>query len=147
MPYSTGCSTPLSNFEANLAYKDATDPTVVVAFPLVDEPGQFSHYVQSTTNILFNLYKKMHSSPINQLQNACIERMYTNKILRIFRRLFCCLDDHPLDPPLQPRPLRKPRHDLRKGQRQEDRRHLYSPREKNCRDLEICRPFHHRSQV
>jgi len=26
MPYSTGCNTPLSNFEANQNYKDATDP-------------------------------------------------------------------------------------------------------------------------
>eukprot|EP01116_Phalansterium_solitarium_P017049 TRINITY_DN4111_c0_g1_i2.p1 TRINITY_DN4111_c0_g1~~TRINITY_DN4111_c0_g1_i2.p1 ORF type:complete len:1065 (+),score=428.48 TRINITY_DN4111_c0_g1_i2:171-3365(+) len=38
MPYSTGCTTPLSNFEANLAYKDVDDPAVVVSFPLVDEP-------------------------------------------------------------------------------------------------------------
>lgn len=26
MPYSTGCTTPISNFEANLAYKDVDDP-------------------------------------------------------------------------------------------------------------------------
>jgi hypothetical protein len=26
MPYSTGCTTPLSNFEAGLAYKDVKDP-------------------------------------------------------------------------------------------------------------------------
>jgi hypothetical protein len=26
MPYSTGCTTPLSNFEAGLAYKDVNDP-------------------------------------------------------------------------------------------------------------------------
>ena len=26
MPYSTGCLTPLSNFEAGLAYKDVSDP-------------------------------------------------------------------------------------------------------------------------
>jgi isoleucyl-tRNA synthetase len=26
MPYSTGCTTPLSNFEANLNYKDVSDP-------------------------------------------------------------------------------------------------------------------------
>lgn len=26
MPYSTGCTTPLSNFEANLAYKEVDDP-------------------------------------------------------------------------------------------------------------------------
>ncbi|KAI0745448.1 tRNA synthetases class I-domain-containing protein [Earliella scabrosa] len=39
MPYSTGCTTPLSNFEAGLAYKDVNDPAVTVAFPLVDDPA------------------------------------------------------------------------------------------------------------
>lgn len=31
MPYSTGCTTPLSNFEANSNYKDVSDPAVTVA--------------------------------------------------------------------------------------------------------------------
>ncbi|XP_014485921.1 PREDICTED: isoleucine--tRNA ligase, cytoplasmic [Dinoponera quadriceps] len=39
MPYSTACNTPLSNFEASQNYKDVTDPSVIVAFPLLDEPG------------------------------------------------------------------------------------------------------------
>jgi len=38
MPYSTGCTTPISNFEAGLAYKDVQDPAIIVRFPLVDEP-------------------------------------------------------------------------------------------------------------
>lgn len=38
MPYSTGCTTPLSNFEAAQNYKDVLDPAVVVTFPLVDDP-------------------------------------------------------------------------------------------------------------
>ena len=38
MPYSTACNTPLSNFEANLNYKDVTDPAVVVSFPLEEDP-------------------------------------------------------------------------------------------------------------
>lgn len=33
MPYSTACSTPLSNFEAGQNYKDVVDPAVVIAFP------------------------------------------------------------------------------------------------------------------
>ncbi|THH01142.1 hypothetical protein EW026_g1502 [Hermanssonia centrifuga] len=37
MPYSTGCLTPLSNFEAGQNYKDVNDPAVTVAFPLVDD--------------------------------------------------------------------------------------------------------------
>jgi len=38
MPYSYGCTTPLSNFEATSNYKTVTDPAVIVAFPLIDEP-------------------------------------------------------------------------------------------------------------
>lgn len=39
MPYSTGCLTPLSNFEAGQDYRDVNDPAVTVAFPLVDDPS------------------------------------------------------------------------------------------------------------
>ncbi len=39
MPFSTACHTPLSNFEANLAYKDVVDPAVTVAFPLEEDPN------------------------------------------------------------------------------------------------------------
>lgn len=35
MPYSTGCATPLSNFEASQDYKEVVDPAVTVNFPLV----------------------------------------------------------------------------------------------------------------
>ena len=38
MPYSTACTTPLSNFEAGLNYKDVADPAVIVSFPLKDDP-------------------------------------------------------------------------------------------------------------
>lgn len=37
MPYSTGCTTPLSNFEAQQNYKEVNDPAVTVGFPLVDD--------------------------------------------------------------------------------------------------------------
>ncbi|CEP18571.1 hypothetical protein [Parasitella parasitica] len=41
MPYSTGCTTPLSNFESSQNYKDVNDPAIVVGFPLVhDETTQ-----------------------------------------------------------------------------------------------------------
>lgn len=35
MPYSTALCTPLSNFEAQQNYKDAQNPAIVVAFPLI----------------------------------------------------------------------------------------------------------------
>ncbi|CAD6895988.1 unnamed protein product [Tilletia laevis] len=38
MPYSSGCTTPLSNFEAGLDYRDVQDPAGTVSFPLLDDP-------------------------------------------------------------------------------------------------------------
>lgn len=38
MPFSTGLSTTLSNFEAGLNYKDVSDPSVMVSFPVIDDP-------------------------------------------------------------------------------------------------------------
>lgn len=38
MPFSTACSTPLSNFESGQNYKEVTDPAVIVSFPLDDSP-------------------------------------------------------------------------------------------------------------
>lgn len=39
MPYSTGCTTPLLNFEAQQNYKDVNDPALTIGFPLVDDPN------------------------------------------------------------------------------------------------------------
>jgi len=38
MPYSIGCSTVLSNFEASQNFKEVKDPSLYVAFPLLDNP-------------------------------------------------------------------------------------------------------------
>ncbi|CAG2102663.1 unnamed protein product [Medioppia subpectinata] len=38
MPYSSACNTPLSNFESGQNYKEVVDPSVIVTFPLDDEP-------------------------------------------------------------------------------------------------------------
>lgn len=38
LPYSTALNTPLSKSEAQEDYRDVQDPTVVVAFPLIDDP-------------------------------------------------------------------------------------------------------------
>ncbi|MCH9611754.1 MAG: Isoleucine--tRNA ligase [Chlamydiia bacterium] len=39
MPFSAKLGTPLSNFEANLNYKEVDDPSVVVRMPLVNDPN------------------------------------------------------------------------------------------------------------
>ncbi len=41
MPFSAQLGTPLSNFEANLNYKDVDDPSLTVTFPLEDDPNTF----------------------------------------------------------------------------------------------------------
>ena len=41
MPFSAQLGTPLSNFEANLNYKEVTDPSLTVKFPLKDEEKTF----------------------------------------------------------------------------------------------------------
>lgn len=41
MPYSTGCTTPLSNFEAQQNYKDVPDPAVTIGFPLLSDPTTY----------------------------------------------------------------------------------------------------------
>lgn len=38
MPYSTKLGTPISNFEANLNYRDVDDPSLFVTFPLTSDP-------------------------------------------------------------------------------------------------------------
>ena len=38
-PYSMGCCTPLSNFEASQNYQDTDDLAVWVSFPLVQDPN------------------------------------------------------------------------------------------------------------
>ncbi|XP_061990360.1 isoleucine--tRNA ligase, cytoplasmic [Rosa rugosa] len=49
MPYSTGCKTPLSNFEANQDYKDVPDPEVMVAFPIIGDSDEASFVAWTTT--------------------------------------------------------------------------------------------------
>src|SRR3990167_794184 len=39
MPFSMKLGTPLSNFEANLNYREVDDPSITVMFESVDEPG------------------------------------------------------------------------------------------------------------
>jgi len=41
VPYSTGISTVLSNFEANLNYKEVQDPAITVTFPVKELPNTY----------------------------------------------------------------------------------------------------------
>lgn len=39
MPFSTGCQTVLSNFEAGSNYKDTSDPAIIITFPMEEDPN------------------------------------------------------------------------------------------------------------
>ncbi|MBN2723793.1 MAG: isoleucine--tRNA ligase [Deltaproteobacteria bacterium] len=39
LPYSTGCHTPLSNFEASSDYRDVQDPAITLTMPLAQDPN------------------------------------------------------------------------------------------------------------
>ncbi|CAI0420219.1 unnamed protein product [Linum tenue] len=49
MPYSTGCKTVLSNFEAGQNFKDVPDPEIMVAFPVVGDPDNAAFVAWTTT--------------------------------------------------------------------------------------------------
>lgn len=62
MPYSTACTTPLSNFEAGLNYKDVNDPSVTVCFPIIDaeEPASFVAWTTTPWTLPSNLALCVH---------------------------------------------------------------------------------------
>ena len=49
MPYSTACQTPLSNFEKSQAYKTVIDPSIIVNFPLINDPHNSKLLAWTTT--------------------------------------------------------------------------------------------------
>lgn len=92
MPYSTACTTPLSNFEANLNYKDTSDPCMTVMFEARDEPN--TYYMAWTTTpwtLPSNLglcvnsqvdYVKVHDRKLKRdlyMAEALLDEMYPKK--------------------------------------------------------------------
>ncbi|CAN8077198.1 unnamed protein product [Agarophyton chilense] len=62
MPYSTACTTPLSNFEAGLNYKEVDDPAVTVSFPIIDSeiPASFLAWTTTPWTLPSNLALCVH---------------------------------------------------------------------------------------
>lgn len=95
MPYSTGCTTPLSNFEAQQNYKDVQDPAVVVTFPLVDDPTTellawttTPWTLPSNTGVAVHPdfeYLKIHDEKTNRnfiILESCLKTLYGEKNLK-----------------------------------------------------------------
>jgi isoleucyl-tRNA synthetase len=77
MPYSTACTTPLSNFEAKLAYKDVDDPAVVVSFPIVgDESTSLLAWTTTPWTLPSNLALCVHA----QMHYVKIQKKSTGEL-------------------------------------------------------------------
>ncbi len=62
VPYSTGLSTVLSNFEANSNYKQVQDPAITVSFPVKEKPGvSFLAWTTTPWTLPSNLGLAVHS--------------------------------------------------------------------------------------
>ncbi len=55
MPYSTQCTTVLSNFEANQNYKEVSDPSIFVTFPLLNEDAKLLVWTTTPWTLPSNL--------------------------------------------------------------------------------------------
>ena len=90
MPYSTACNTPLSNFEANLNYKDVNDPAVIVSFPLANEPD-VSFLAWTTTpwtlpsNLALCVNPKQTYVKVKELSSGKVYIMMKNCLKALFK--------------------------------------------------------------
>jgi len=88
MPFSTVCGTPLSNFEAGLNYKDVTDPTIVVQFPLMeDDSVSFIAWTTTPWTLPSNLALCVH----NELEYVKVLNKKSGKTFILAKTRLCQL--------------------------------------------------------
>ena len=80
------CETPLSNFEVTQAYKDITDYTATVKFPLVDEANT---YVLAWTTHTWTLGNLFGGASGNRLRQNQMESRYKARRYRRQRSATC----------------------------------------------------------
>lgn len=86
MPFSTSCSTPLSNFEAGQNYKDVVDPAVVVGFTLDEDPSvQLAAWTTTPWTLPSNLCIAVHPD----LEYVTVQDKSTQKKYIIMEERLC----------------------------------------------------------
>ena len=80
VPYSTGLSTPLSNFEAGQNYKQVQDPAVTVSFPLLNDPNKS---ILAWTTTPWTLPSNLGLAVGRELEYAEVKENETGKIYYI----------------------------------------------------------------
>lgn len=90
MPFSARLGTPLSNFEANLNYKDVDDPSLTITFPLEDEPS-VSFLVWTTTpwtlpsNLAIMVKKEMEYVKIKEKKSGQMYIIAKDRLAHYFK--------------------------------------------------------------
>ncbi|KAN0031556.1 hypothetical protein ACTFIV_005421 [Dictyostelium citrinum] len=90
MPYSIGCTTPLSNFEASSNYKDVSDPACVVSFQTVEDE-KVSILAWTTTpwtlpsNLALTVNPKMEYIKINDIKRNQIFILGKNRTSILYK--------------------------------------------------------------
>lgn len=91
MPYSTGCTTPLANFEAKLNYEDIDDPAVTVSFPVIDAeiPASFVAWTTTPWTLPSNLALCVHPNLtyvyVKDLKAEATYIIAENRLVQLFK--------------------------------------------------------------
>lgn len=80
MPYSTACATPLSNFESGQNYKDVSDPSVIVMFPILVEGKPSNKTLLAWTTTPWTLPSNLALCVNSELQYVEVEEIKTGLI-------------------------------------------------------------------
>jgi isoleucyl-tRNA synthetase len=92
MPYSTACSTPLSNFEAGQNYKDVSDPECVVSFPVVGAESPVSLLAWTTTpwtlpsNLALCVHPEMDYVYVEDAKTAAVYIMAKARTVQLYKK-------------------------------------------------------------
>lgn len=87
MPFSTGCSTPLSNFEAGQNYKDTVDPSVYVAFPLIEKPNRaFIAWTTTPWTLPSNMALCVNPDLVYVVIQGILSQIYSKSTEPIYRQ-------------------------------------------------------------
>lgn len=75
MPFSIGCGTPLSNFEAGENYKEVTDPALTVSFVSVDSQDEFLAWTTTPWTLPSNMALCVNPS-LEYVKVKCTNRIF-----------------------------------------------------------------------
>ncbi|XP_058455405.1 isoleucine--tRNA ligase, cytoplasmic [Malaya genurostris] len=92
MPYSTACTTPLSNFESGQNYKEVTDPAVFISFPILGDKDDAALVAWTTTpwtlpsnlsccvnpELIYAKVKELKTGKIYILMECRLESLFKN---------------------------------------------------------------------